>query len=296
MKSCTICGESKFTKFAAKTVSKNSEIVYGYKWTPEVRKSLEMRKCIKCKHVYAVDVPEELAEEYIEVADEVYLQTSDLRLATSEKVLDKLLNFKNSGKILDIGCGTGDFLVKSLPYYEVFGVELSLWAVEIARKNISDKSDRNFEIFDKDISIFKEFDFDVVTMWGVIEHLRDPESMIVEINKRLKPGGIVAIWTGDANSYPARIFRDKWWYVIGQHVNLFSKKSLNLIMERNDFEMVYHGIYPYSMRLGYLSLSLSRYPSLRAITKILNTNLLKNRMLTLKIPGEMFIIFKKKVE
>ena len=291
---CPICGSDRLLMFAKRTVKNSSEIVYGYKWTPAVRKTLELQQCKQCKHVGVTNLDFSIASEYSDVADEVYLENSDLRTSTSKSVLRVLHKYVSGGKVLDVGCGTGEFLAVASSEFEPHGIELSSWAAKISRKNVSAVSPVFFSnIFEKEISAYPEVNFDLVTMWGVIEHLQHPEAVVKDINLRMNQGGILALWTGDAGSFFARLFKSRWWYVIGQHINLFSKKSLKILLERNGFQLLSYQIYPYTMRLGYLSQSLNRYPVLKFFSLILQIPLLREIRIKLYLPGEMFAIYKK---
>ena len=74
--------------------------------------------------------------------------------------------------------------------------------------------------------------FDIIVMMGVIEHLEFPLKEINIIKKYLHKGGLVVLWTGDYDSIYSKILRKKWWYVIGQHIQLFSRKSLKFLFEK----------------------------------------------------------------
>ncbi len=99
---------------------------------------------------------------YQDVADNSYLENEGLRVETARKVLRKIRKYMSSGRMLDIGCATGDFLTAASEYYEVEGLELSHWAFEIAKS-------RDLAIYSMTVGNLaeeKQNVYDVVTMWG----------------------------------------------------------------------------------------------------------------------------------
>ena len=87
--------------------------------------------------------------------------------------------------ILDVGCGAGDFLDAAKEMgYSVQGIDVSEASAEICRS-------RGFDAVSGDyLSHDFEKRFDLVTMWDVIEHLRDPGSFFKRTRRILGPGGI----------------------------------------------------------------------------------------------------------
>ena len=120
----------------------------------------------------------------------------------------KLIKHKASGKkILDIGSGTGEFLKASESLgYSGIGIEPS----EIARINAI--KNHNLKI-SKDTSL-KQFgtnEFDVITMWHVLEHIPDLNNTIKKLHKIIKKNGKVGKglnWYKNANREELIIGRD----------------------------------------------------------------------------------------
>ena len=81
---------------------------------------------------------------------------------------------------------------------------------------------------------------------------------------------------------------------MGQHIQYFSKRSLDKLMHDTGFERVHIGIYPYVFSFKYLAIYLSRYRFIGNIAKnlfrIMN---LEDRRFTLKKSDEMFAIYRK---
>ena len=262
---------------------------FDYDFRPAHTNTYRIVKCLDCGHGYSSPRPIRLWENYETTEDRVYLRNQRQRLATARKVVIHLRRFSHQGRLLDVGCATGDFLSVAQEYFKVEGVEISKWAADIARSN-------GFIVHNSELSSIEASEpYDVVTLWGVIEHFEEPAREVRNIGRLLRSGGIVGLWTGDFDSSLSWLLGRKWWWVQGQHINLFSKRSLRKLFIDHGFEVVEMGIYPYVMTIESIGRSLGRYPSMARIMKVLLTNkLLANKKMTLKLPGEVFAIFRKR--
>ncbi len=139
-------------------------------------------------------------------------------------------------RVLDIGCFTGDFLnILEKEKAEVYGVELQKEAAVIANKKFPDR------IIKKNIvnlkNEFKHASFDCITMLGLIEHVTNPRKTLLLASRLLKSNGVLIIQTPNSNSLPARL-TGKFWpvYTPLEHINIFSKKSLKIELEKLGFK------------------------------------------------------------
>jgi 2-polyprenyl-3-methyl-5-hydroxy-6-metoxy-1,4-benzoquinol methylase len=114
---------------------------------------------------------------------------------------------KAHGKVLDVGCGTGDLLEELRNRgCEPYGVEFNPMSVDACRiKGLSVRCG-NFV----DAGLPKGF-FDSVIFWHVLEHLPSPRKALDKAFRVLKPGGMVFIHSPNARSYCARLF-GRYWY------------------------------------------------------------------------------------
>ena len=286
---CPVCRHDDYDIVFPDTLGETPP-VFGYKWSLETRKCYRIVRCRRCSHMYSSPRLENMYFYYKDVADESYLDNAPLRAATARKVLVTINKLTRGGKLLDVGCSCGEFLKEASKYFMVEGLELSEWSADIAersgliihRKTLEEMSDQ-------------ESKYDLVTMWGVIEHLEDPLQELTYIQKILKRDGLVCFWTGDSNSITAKILGRHWGYLLGQHVQFFSRRSIDLLMEECGFELVSMKIYPYVINLGYLGTHLAHYPVFGPVlSRILKLGLLRNFTVTLKIPGEMFGVYRKR--
>jgi SAM-dependent methyltransferase len=106
-----------------------------------------------------------------------------------------------SGDLLDVGCGTGNFLIAARDRgFRVSGTELDASAAKFAREKLSLENIFPFSILDFTAQ-YTAAKYDVVTFFEVLEHQADPASFLKSVAACLRPGGYVAL------SVPNR---DRW--------------------------------------------------------------------------------------
>lgn len=123
--------------------------------------------------------------------DKNYFETSFYREAENsqrnQNRLKEILRHKPSGKLLEIGCGKGEFLKLAMGHFDVEGLDVSKYALNSLRKFLGEKVvEGNIE--DK---IIKASNYDVIVVFNLLEHLRDPRKAIKKLHKSLKKGGVV---------------------------------------------------------------------------------------------------------
>lgn len=128
------------------------------------------------------------------------------------------------GTVLDIGCATGAFLVAMRDLgWQVQGVELSEHAAEYARQ----VQKLPVHTGTAESAHFAENQFDVVTMWDVLEHVIDPRQTLREVARILKPGGLLVLSLPNPDCWEAKLFGQYW---VGwdrpRHLHIFSRPVL----------------------------------------------------------------------
>lgn len=118
---------------------------------------------------------------------------------------------KTHGKVLDVGCGTGDLLEELRQKgCEAYGIEFNPNSVDVCVKKGLDVRCGNF--IDTDL---QDGFFDAVIFWHVLEHLPSPRKALEKALRILKPEGKLFIYSPNAKSYVARIFGIFWhaWHL-----------------------------------------------------------------------------------
>jgi SAM-dependent methyltransferase len=148
--------------------------------------------------------------------------------------VSKVLRFtdRSPGRVLDIGCGTGDRLdVFRSKGFETFGVETSdsaNYATEHLNLNVL-KGD----LFSANFS--DEF-FDLVTLYNVLEHTHSPARVIKEIHRILKKEGFLIIQVPNSNSIQYKIFKKRWAaFDVPRDLYYFGTETLSLLLGKVGF-------------------------------------------------------------
>jgi len=147
-----------------------------------------------------------------------------------------LERYESPGRLLDVGCAAGFFLDEARRRgWQVQGVELSGEMAAYARAQL--KLDVWQGSFDD--AALEPGTFDVITMWDYLEHSVDPAGDLQRSAALLRPGGVLAVSTGDAASIAARVFGRRWHLLTPRHHNfLFTRASLEKAFRRAGFEVL----------------------------------------------------------
>ncbi len=181
----------------------------------------------------------------------IYRKVKEINLKTKFKQVTagSVIN-----KVLDIGCGTGDFLnVCKKSGIEIFGIEPDSKARYLAKEILK------VEILHPDQSEkIPDESFDLITMWHVLEHVPDLKKQISELSRIIKKGGKVVIALPVYESYDAEVYKEKWaaWDV-PRHLYHFNKAVINKMMLANDFKP--GNVYPMKWDSFYVSMLSEQY-------------------------------------
>lgn len=286
---CPVCKSSKTIEWYPSNIEL-SKLSFTYTKTPDSNKTFRVVRCLNCTHVFCSPIPKNIYKNYEDVVDKEYLNYMDSLRISARLILPIIVKNKPRGKLLDVGCATGEFLTVANEFgYSVEGLELSKWSSEIARK-------KGLRIYRQALkSIANKFParYDVITLFGVIEHFEFPLEEIKYLNKLLKKGGIIVIWTGDVNSLPSKALGRRWWYWQGQHIQYFSHSSLSYLLEGCGFRHIATKIYPFVATYRLINNYLGRYYFRPWLMKLIRPLFIVKPIWVLRLPGEMLWIGRK---
>lgn len=201
------------------------------------------------------------SEDYISHTDakrnlfeKVYHLVKGVSLKRKLKLINSFHTDKK--KLLDVGCGTGDFLqVAKQNDWIVSGIEPNENARALANKKTNNSV---FEI--EQLLKFDSESFDVITLWHVLEHLPKLNEHISVLKKLLKPNGRLVIAVPNYKSFDAMHYKNFWAaYDVPRHLWHFSQTSISKLFSKVD--MVVEKTLPMKFDAYYVCLLSEKYKS-----------------------------------
>ncbi len=210
------------------------------------RETFDIVQCNSCDFRFTNPRPEESklgeyykSEEYVSHSNtKKGFVNSTYQLVRKYTLLKKLQliskHFK-TGKILDIGCGTGEFLnTCKIAKWNTLGVEPSPEARKMATENYGLDVREELEI--KNLESER---FDVITMWHVLEHVPKLNERIEDLKRLIKTNGIIIIAVPNCNSLDAKTYKEQWAaYDVPRHLYHFTPKDIESIFKKHGLKTV----------------------------------------------------------
>jgi ubiquinone/menaquinone biosynthesis C-methylase UbiE len=221
--SCPICGHTDFTSFL---------VCIDYTVSQE---KFSLAKCSTCNLVITTPRPDHKdlggyyeSDDYIShtskastFADKLYLLARSFTLKNKRTLAAKLQPEK--GNLLDLGCGTGDFLSTCMKDgWKAFGVEPNGNARELAlQKGITTVSSLE-EVKGR---------FNLITLWHVLEHVPDLNETLDKLYSLLEPKGTLLIAVPNHTSLDGALYKENWaGYDVPRHLWHFDQQNMEQLL------------------------------------------------------------------
>jgi 2-polyprenyl-3-methyl-5-hydroxy-6-metoxy-1,4-benzoquinol methylase len=212
---------------------KDLEALQGFSW---------LVKCRNCDIVFNPD----LSINSQELSDHFYDERNMGHRRKIRSVLQKVARGRwrwmqkridlPVGRLLEIGCGTGEFLATARDSgWNVNGLELS----KSFRDAAMDWYDLELDLHELVEIDFSEKSFDVIALLHVFEHLPNPIEFLAQAIRLIKPGGWLFVIVPNLSSWTDSLFRHASPTLIKKdHFFHYSPKTLAKMIARSDFELV----------------------------------------------------------
>lgn len=182
--------------------------------------------------------------------EKLYKFLQRFNLNYKRNILVKFL--PRDSKILDYGCGAGEFLKFIEEDYHTLGFEPNSDAREAARQKV-----QKTEII-SDINSVKDGSLDAITLWHVFEHIDNQEDILNLFYNKLKNNGLMIIAVPNPSSDDARRYKEFWAaYDVPRHIYHFERTGMVKLMNNENWQI--KNIKPLLLDSYYISMLSEKY-------------------------------------
>lgn len=172
-------------------------------------------------------------------------------LARKKRILKK---YSPGKRILDYGCGTGEFLARmKSASWTCTGIEANAPAREHAIQKyaltVTDESE---------LENLEDSSFDAISLWHVLEHVYPLRERLESFHKILDPDGTIFVALPNMNSFDAKIYGEHWAaYDLPRHIYHFTPATIQQLMGTSGFNLV--KTLPMPLDAYYISMLSEKY-------------------------------------
>jgi 2-polyprenyl-3-methyl-5-hydroxy-6-metoxy-1,4-benzoquinol methylase len=245
-------------------------------------KSFYYYQCSHCGLIFLSPVPAELGNYYTGNYYRVPHTVEELavRAQPEQYKVEIARDYIQRGKLLDIGASVGAFayLAKQAGYdAEVIEMDKDCCAFIESKLNIKAYNSSSI-----DNALSKLENYDIISMWQVIEHVPNPWAILPLLVEHLNPGGILILAAPNPDSLQFRLFKTHWVHLDApRHVELIPYKLLVQVLKKYGMKPVLQTTADANgamqNRYGYLSslANTSTQPAIKTLLKIFGLGLFK---------------------
>jgi SAM-dependent methyltransferase len=233
---CPVCDENEFSTFLTCT----DFFVSG--------EEFQIKQCKSCGFKITENIEDEesigpyyQSENYVShsnttkgIINAVYHQVRKYMLGRKRRLVEKSSALRK-GHILDVGTGTGFFLNEMKEYgWQVTGIEKSEEARKFAKSEFNLDNLPTEELFK-----LKEKEYDIVSLWHVLEHIHLLNENMDAFFRLLKNDGKLIIAVPNNDSYDAKHYKEFWAaYDVPRHIWHFAPSQMQKLGEKHGFKLI----------------------------------------------------------
>jgi len=259
-----------------------------------------LRRCVDCGFVTAdtdLDASDFMTlygadyfhgSEYLDYVEE--RESLRLNFARRMPVLEALAGGLQGKSLLEIGCAYGFFLELARERgIDARGIDIAADGVRYAQETLGVRAEAG------DYLALQTDPVELIAMWDTVEHLPRPDLFLGKAAADLRPGGLVAITTGDIGSLNARL-RGRRWRMIHPptHLHYFSTATMTRLLARFGLEVVHLSHPGVSRRLHSILHIVVVHRLGAAWLNRIASRTLPNLALTLNLHDVMFVVAQKR--
>jgi SAM-dependent methyltransferase len=215
-------------------------------YQPDSQESFNLYRCLSCGQVMQnpLPTPEQLSKAYsAEYAPyrPAWKETGwplwkVLRELTTRRRMKRLRRYGKGSKLLEVGCGAGDFLhAAHRAGWDVSAVEYSAALADALRLELG------FDVRAGELTpdLWQPGSFDVVALFSVIEHLRNPREALITASSYLKPGGAIFIQIPTLRGVELGLEFGQYWALLDlpRHLSFFDRKGLSDLCDQAGMQL-----------------------------------------------------------
>jgi len=202
---------------------------------------MQDRNIVQCKNCRLVYINPWIEDESLYAVNYFternrYIERIDDFKPIFEDILEQIENYKDKGKLLDVGCGPGLLLAIARDRgWDVAGVEISEWAAQYANEEL------DIPVVHGPLAAnsFSKGSFDVIIANHSLEHMPEPNETIKILSGFLKDDGLLMIGVPNFGSLMAKFKKAKWASLLpDQHRWQFTPQTLSILLEKNNFQVI----------------------------------------------------------
>lgn len=202
-----------------------------------VKNEFDLVTCLECDSIYTPYTPWYSSADFY---SGYYLNEDELSPPPHvntrlEEITAEFAPYRGNNRLLDVGCGAGNLLQAARKHgWDARGLDVSPGAVKHVRG-------LGFEVFEGELSRaeFPAQHFDVITAAELVEHLVNPQTLLQEVARILRPGGLFWLTTPHARGLSGRLLGMNWTCVWPpEHLQLFSVRGLKKLLREAGFRQL----------------------------------------------------------